>query len=104
MYVTKDSGKKAQYPSGMQRDTTAGKLRYDLIPLWFLTRLAGLYTRGAEKYGDNNWALANSPEELTHFKASAWRHFIQFMNEEEDEDHMAAIVFNVIAIARFRDP
>src|SRR5690348_4493178 len=58
-FVTHDSGERIDYPSGMRRDTTKGKLRYDLIPLFFLKRLAGLYTRGAEKYGDNNWRLAN---------------------------------------------
>ena len=33
----------------------AGKLRYDLIPAWPLAGLAGVYTIGANKYGDDNY-------------------------------------------------
>jgi hypothetical protein len=39
-YTTKDSGKREEYKSGMRRDTQEGKPRYDLIPTWFLKRLA----------------------------------------------------------------
>jgi len=49
-FETKDSGKRINYDSGMVRDTTDGKARYDLIPLPMLKRLAELYARGAEKY------------------------------------------------------
>ena len=54
-YQTKDSGKRVEFKSGMRRDSTEGKPRYDLIPLEPLKRLAELYARGAEKYGDRNW-------------------------------------------------
>lgn len=96
-YQTKDSGKRVDFPSGMRRDTTEGKPRYDLIPLEMLTRLAELYARGAEKYGDENWKLADSPEELARFKASAFRHFIQWQADEQDEDHGIAVVWNIYA-------
>jgi len=62
-----------------------------------LTRLAELYARGAEKYGDSNWTLANSKEELDRFKASAFRHFVQWQSGELDEDHAIATVFNIFA-------
>lgn len=39
--------------SGRKEDT--GKLRYDLIPVDPLEKLAYVYTIGAKKYGDNNW-------------------------------------------------
>jgi hypothetical protein len=95
-YTTK-STKKHRYSSGYQRDTPENKPRYDLIPHEMLKRLAELYARGAEKYGDNNWKLANSEEEYTRFRASAFRHFIQWISGEEDEDHASAILWNVIA-------
>ncbi len=97
MYITKDSGKRVEFKSGMKRDTAEDKPRYDLVPLWALKRLAELYGRGAVKYGDNNWQLASSEEELQRFKGSAWRHFAQYMNGEDDEDHMSATIFNLIA-------
>lgn len=94
-YTVKDSGKKEFYPSGMRRDTNSGKPRYDLIPLFMLKRIAEHYSNGAIKYGDNNWQLANSPEELNRFKESAFRHFIQWFSGEQDEDHASAVFFNV---------
>ena len=102
-YVTKDSGKRIKFKSGMQRDIQEGKPRYDLIYLPLLKEWAELMGRGAEKYGENNWKKANSVEELNRFKASAWRHFVQFMNGEEDEAHHAAILFNIAGIMYLMD-
>lgn len=96
-FATKDSGERVDYPSGMRRDIDTGKPRFDLIPTFMLRRLADLYARGAVKYGDNNWQLADSEEELQRFKASAFRHFIQWLDGERDEDHGAAVFFNITA-------
>jgi len=102
-YETKDSGERVNFTSGMNRDVDTNKPRYDLCYLPLLTEWAQLMGRGATKYGENNWMLANSPEELQRFKASAWRHFIQFMLDEDDEAHHAAICFNVAAIMLLRN-
>jgi hypothetical protein len=103
-YVTKDSGKREEYDSGMVRDTQEGKPRYDLllprgIPYraQFLTRVAELLGRGAEKYSDRNWERASGPEELDRFKSSAQRHLMQWLTDESDEDHAAAVCFNLLA-------
>lgn len=103
-FVTKDSGQRMDYPSGMRRDVQTGKARFDLIfpegvPYQdqLLTRFAELLMRGAEKYGENNWQLANSEEELRRFKASALRHMIQWHCGETDEDHATAVIFNLMA-------
>jgi len=101
-FVTKDSGKREEYKSGMRRDTQEGKARYDLvIPLntknHMLKRWAGLMERGMAKYGYRNWEKAESEEEMIRFKASAFRHFVQWFEGEEDEDHAAAVYFNIQA-------
>lgn len=103
-YVTKDSGVRAEYDSGMVRDTQEGKPRFDLlfpegIPFeaQFLTRVAELMTRGIVKYGERNWEKANSPEELRRFKASGLRHHAQYQAGDAAEDHAAAVVFNLMA-------
>ena len=103
-YITKDSGEREEYVSGMRRDVQEGKPRYDLLLVegqpydeQFLNRLASLLSRGAEKYGERNWQLANSPEELARFRSSGFRHFMQWMCGEVDEDHAAAVVFNLMA-------
>jgi hypothetical protein len=96
-FTTKDSGKRQEYESGMRRDVQEGKPRYDLIDRAYLKRWAELMERGASKYGEDNWRLANSQKEVDRFKASAFRHFISWMNGEQDEDHSVAIAFNVAA-------
>lgn len=103
-FITKDSGQREEYPSGMRRDVQTGKPRFDLIfpegvafDDQLLTRFAGLLARGAEKYGDNNWQLANSDEELKRFRASGLRHMIQWACGETDEDHATAVIFNLMA-------
>jgi hypothetical protein len=96
VYETKDSGERQQFASGMQRDVTEGKTKWHLIfsgPM--LERWAKLMTRGAIKYDDNNWMKADSGEEHERFKESAFRHFMQWYEGAEDEDHAAAIYFNV---------
>lgn len=101
-YETKDSGQRQEYQSGMVRDTQENKPRFDLLFIddmpyaeQPLTRWAALMGRGAYKYGEKNWTNANSHEELDRFKASAARHFAQWMCGETDEDHGAAVYFNI---------
>ena len=96
-FETKDSGERIDFPSGMRRDTDKGKPRYDLVDEPMLTRWAELMARGAEKYGEDNWKLANSEQELKRFQASGFRHFIQWIRGDNDEDHAAAILYNVAA-------
>ena len=102
-YVTKDSGEREQYASGMVRDVETGKPRYDLllpegIPFneQLLTRFAALLARGAEKYTERNWERASGQEEMDRFKASAIRHLMQWASGETDEDHAAAVMFNLM--------
>lgn len=102
-FVTKDSGDRTLYPSGMTRDIQKEKPRFDLLvpesqeyEELVLTRLAELMARGIEKYGERNWEKANSEDERRHFRSSAFRHFIQWFSGKRDEDHLAAVIFNLI--------
>ena len=102
-YVTKDSGKRIHYKSGMMRDADPTKARFDLIiPLdvpyedQILTRFAELMRRGAEKYSARNWEKADSQTELDRFKESAMRHIFQWFCGETDEDHAAGVLFNIM--------
>ena len=96
-FIVKDSGKRQEYESGMVRDTQENKPNYNLIDKDFLLRLANHLTKGAIKYGRGNWERANSVEEMQRFQDSAFRHLMQWMNGETDEDHMAAVAFNLAA-------
>lgn len=97
-WVTKDSGERQEFSTGMKRDIQKGKPRFDLCwkPLYW--RWAELMGRGAEKYGENNWMKAATEEELNRFKASAERHLQQLLKGDTDEDHAAAVLFNVAGI------
>lgn len=107
-FVTKDSGERVEFGSGMRRDTQEGKPRFDLlfpkgVPFdeQFMTRVAALMARGAVKYGDRNWELADGQAELDRFVASAARHFHQWLAQrlgapEDGEDHAAAVAFNLM--------
>ena len=146
-YVTKDSGTREQFASGMKRDTQDGKLRVDLAfdgpalrilfrdgpksdvglamcdwydealagrtaadELYHVLRLlavyeggmgaligryAGVMTRGAIKYDAHNWMKASGQAEADRFISSACRHFLQWYRGDKDEDHAAAVVFNL---------
>lgn len=102
-FTTKDSGERVEYGSGMRRDIQDNKPDFFLcttdVPYnqQLLTRWAALMQRGASKYGRRNWQLANSQEELERFKSSAFRHFMQWICDEYDEDHAAAVLFNINA-------
>ena len=100
-FVVKDSGQRQSFESGMMRDVATGKLhiwRVFLGPM--LRRWARHVTLGAEKYPDvspgvPNWTLATGTEELQRYRDSAARHFEQWMQGETDEDHAAAVIFNI---------
>lgn len=102
-FETKDSGKRVDYASGMRRDVQDDKPDLtqwmpDNVPykesFWY--RLGMAAQRGAAKYGRRNYQHANSQEELERFKASAFRHMMQWYYGEEDEDHAVAVVFNLM--------
>jgi hypothetical protein len=104
-YQTKDSGARQEYSTGMRRDLQDGKPDFSLlypeaVPYkeQCITRWAELMERGRAKYGSRNWELASTDEEATRFKASAARHFHQWMLGETDEDHLAATWFNMQAL------
>ena len=99
-FVTKDSGKRQQFETGAQRDTQEGKPRYDLIPTHALRRVADLYARGAEKYDDNNWHKGIN---FSRCLASLERHLHQWKQGDTEEDHLAAVVWNALAIMHYQE-
>jgi hypothetical protein len=103
--ITKDSGARDEFDSGMVRDTQKGKARFDLmLPLdvpydqQMITRFAELLARGAEKYGDRNWEKGDSDKEIARARSSALRHMMQWACGETDEDHAAAVMFNIMMV------
>lgn len=92
----KDSGKREEYASGMVRDIQNEKTLYSLTfdgPMF--ERYAKHLTAGARKYSPRNWMKASGQAELERFRESAIRHFVQWLQGNVEEDHAAAIFFNV---------
>jgi hypothetical protein len=94
-FELKDSGKKQTFGTGYQRDTQDGKPRFDLIPVACLYRVAELYRKGAEKYGERNWEKG-AP--ISRFYSSLFRHLMAWAVGKKDEDHLAAVVWNAFGI------
>ena len=100
-FTIKDSGKRQKFESGMVRDTQDNKVDFTRIfdgPM--VDRWADHLTKGEKKYPDispgvPNWTLANGKKELTRFEKSAMRHMLQWFRGETDEDHAAAVFFNM---------
>jgi hypothetical protein len=93
---------KEVFDTGAVRDSQSGKLRYDLIPVGPLERLAGVYTRGAIKYSDNNWRKG-FPYMRT--VASILRHLFNWVKRgpasEYGDDDLAQAVFGLFALMQF---
>lgn len=95
-FTIKDSGERQSFSGGMVRDIAEGKTDFSLIldgPMF--DRWAVHLTKGAKKYAKRNWMLAQGEEEYNRFRESALRHFLQWFRGETDEDHAAAVMFNI---------
>jgi len=99
-YKTVSSGEPEKFESGAIRDTNEGKPRYDLIPPEPLRRLAMVYYRGGQLYGDSNWAQGIP---CSRFLASAERHLQAAKRGDKDEDHWAQLVWNIMCLMHFEE-
>jgi hypothetical protein len=89
-----------KFISGAVRDDNSNKGRPDLISPLMLKALGIVMAEGAKHYGERNWEKG-IPQEV--FKESAARHYVQWMNNEEDEDHAAKLIFNIMGWIHNRD-
>lgn len=98
--MVKDSGQREQFATGSVRDTRKGKGRFDLIPPLAMMRIAKHFEAGADKYGDRNWEKG---QPLSRFYDSGRRHLERYWAGEADEDHLAAAVWNFMAMMHFEE-
>lgn len=99
MYELKDSGSRQEFPTGAHRDTDI-KTRPDLMSPYALYRTGEWLLAGINKYGERNWELGIP---ISRFVASLERHLLKYKMGMQDEDHLAAIMFNVQAIMHFEE-
>jgi hypothetical protein len=97
----KDSGQRITFASGSMRDPSTGKIKWSRITFGpMMRRWAQHLTTAEAKYPDvapgvPNFMLIETPEELARYKESAFRHFVSWCYGETDEDHAAAVFFNI---------
>jgi hypothetical protein len=85
-----------ELPSGMRRSNTAGKTDYTLVldgPMF--ERWAKHMTAAVPSKGKRNWMNAKSEDDLARFREGFLRHAVQWLRGDDDEDHAAALFFNV---------
>lgn len=90
-----DSGKRQSFKTGAVRDTQENKGRYDLLPVHAIHRLARHFENGARKYDADNWRKGIP---LRRYMDSLLRHAFEFMGGKDDEDHLAAIIWNACCL------
>ena len=96
-----DSGARMSYGDEKAiREPSTWKGRVDLITPFGLTRLAKWYELGSKKYSDRNWEKGMP---FSRYVDSAFRHLIKFMMGMEDEDHLAAAVWNLLCIIHHQE-
>jgi hypothetical protein len=97
----KDSGERQTFSSGSMRDPSTGKIKWSRITFGpMMRRWAQHLTTAEAKYPDPtpgfpNFMLIETEEERIRYRESAFRHFMSWFNGETDEDHAAAVFFNL---------
>ena len=100
-----DSGARTVTDNGFTREPELDRPDYlplllarglDLVPAELVVRIAEHYYRGGLKYAPNNWMRGTDADSLERNRRSAARHFVQWLHGEEDEDHLAAVAWNMI--------
>lgn len=95
-----DGGKRVDCGTGAMREPESGKGRFDLIPPEPMFRLARWYEQGAVKYGDRNWEQGLP---VSRCVSAAFRHLCKYLAGWTDEDHLAAVLWNIMAIMWFEE-
>ena len=91
---------KRSFKTGAQRNDDKGKPTPALIPLEPLKRVQIHYRKGADAHGKNNWTNGMPYSE---FYNSATRHLQDWWSGDESEDHLAAVVWNIMSLMYIED-
>jgi hypothetical protein len=91
------------FGTGAQRDPNEDKGRFDLLSPLALMRLARHTQKGGQGRGDRNWEHGMP---LSAVLDSAIRHIYKYilnelMGQEQDEDHLAAAMWNLMVATHF---
>ena len=86
-----DTGCRETFTTGAVRDSAEGKSRPDLFSPFALERVGEWLRLGSLKYAENNWMKGMSYSRVV---ASLHRHLMKYMQRDDTEDNLAAIIVN----------
>lgn len=84
---------KRVFDTGATKNIATGKGRYDLIPTEALVALAKRFEFGVLNGHEENGYRKGIPDDVLY--DSAFRHLVQAKSNYKDEDHLAAVMWNV---------
>jgi hypothetical protein len=92
--MLKGQGEMQETNEGAKRESNEGRGRFDLLPYEAMEALAKWYEDGAKKYAERNWEKGLSVKDCINRMI---RHALKAGNGWEDEDHLAAVMWNAAA-------
>lgn len=98
-FIVNDSGERRLSPTGMMRDMGNKKPRPDYISPIALMEVGEHMRLGAIKYAPYNWAKGMSFSDTT---GSMFRHMLAWIEGENTENHLAAVIFNAMCLIHWR--
>jgi hypothetical protein len=88
------------FPTGAVRSTDANGVRYDLVSVVGLRRLASTYAEGAAKYGAGNWRKGFPFSDLINHLQN---HIELFKAGDASEDHLAHAAWGLFTLMDFQE-
>ncbi len=79
------------------------KIKYSLVPVEALRRLAALYTLGAERHGERNWEKGTDYSrwyDALQRHANAWQEGEEY-DPADGQHHMIAVAWNAFALFEY---
>jgi hypothetical protein len=95
-----DSGERSEFTTGAVRDAMGGKGLPSLLPIEALRRASRRFEDGASKYGRNNWQKGIP---LSRYVDALYRHLWQYMEDDDNEDHGGAIIWNAMCLVQTKE-
>ena len=95
-----DSGERSEFQTGAVRDASYGKGIPSAIPPRALIKLAKRFEDGAAKYKRDNWKQGIP---ISRYVDSLYRHLWAFMEGDETEDHLGAVIWNAVCLSETVD-
>lgn len=81
------------FASGAIREDKTGKGRHDLLPFCALNRLAKHFQKSLKDHPAYNWQRGIP---MSSFMDSAIRHLFNYMDGQNDEDHLCSAAWNIL--------